>query len=139
MRDRALRCRFDAIAGLNGCRNCAAGGSVGRVFKLHLQLQGAVGGGVRVLGGVVKEVLRVGGVGRVGHCVYRGRSSWLYLGDMSCSDDEVEMQLKFGGGQRDADAALPGTSAVVNDPLSPRPPVEEKVVDVTTSSKNRWT
>jgi len=58
---------------------------------------------------------------------------------MSFSDDEVAMRLSFDGGQRDADAALSGTSAVVNDPLSPRPPAEEEVVEVTTSSKNRWT
>jgi len=55
------------MAGVNGCRNGAAAGSVGRVFELHLQLQGAVGGGVRVLGGVVYEVLHVGGIGRLGH------------------------------------------------------------------------
>ena len=49
------------------------------------------------------------------------------------------MRLGSDGGQRDADAALSGASAVIDDPLSPKPPVEEEVVQVPTPSKNRRT
>ncbi|OSX76235.1 hypothetical protein BU14_0202s0022 [Porphyra umbilicalis] len=58
---------------------------------------------------------------------------------MSSSNDEAAMRLGSDGGQRDADAALSGASAVIDDPLSPKPPVEEEVVKVPTPSKKRRT
>jgi len=49
------------------------------------------------------------------------------------------MLLGSDGGQRDSDTALSGESAVIDDPLSPKPPLEEEVVKVPTTSKKRRT
>ncbi|OSX74009.1 hypothetical protein BU14_0314s0012 [Porphyra umbilicalis] len=56
VRRRTRRLRVDAIAGVNGRLGGSAGGRLGHQFELHPKVQVAVGGIVRVLGGVTRPV-----------------------------------------------------------------------------------